>query len=141
MLRGVSTVCFYASDLEAAKGWYTEVLGVAPYLDTPDYMEFRIGDYLHELGFVHSKHAGGELARTPAPDTVGPAGALVLWQVDDVPSALDRLIALGAEPHDEPRDRGEGFITASVIDPWGNILGLMYNPHYLDILATTGRAS
>jgi hypothetical protein len=27
---------------------------------------------------------------------------------------------------------GEGFISASVIDPFGNILGLMYNPHYLE---------
>ena len=27
-----------------------------------------------------------------------------------------------------------GFITASVVDPFGNILGLMANPHYLEIL-------
>ncbi|MGN9838672.1 VOC family protein [Nonomuraea sp. H19] len=135
MLRGLTTVCFYASDFEAAKRWYTEALGVAPYLDTPDYMEFRIGDYQHELGFVHSSHAQTELAMTPAPDTVGPAGALVFWHVNDVPAALARLVAMGAKEHDSPRDRGEGFITASVIDPWGNILGLMYNPHYLSILS------
>jgi hypothetical protein len=28
-----------------------------------------------------------------------------------------------------------GFITASVVDPFGNILGIMYNPHYLEVLA------
>ncbi|WP_245928636.1 hypothetical protein [Murinocardiopsis flavida] len=28
-----------------------------------------------------------------------------------------------------------GYVTASVVDPFGNILGIMYNPHYLEILA------
>lgn len=28
-----------------------------------------------------------------------------------------------------------GFTTASVIDPFGNILGVMHNPHYLEVLA------
>ena len=27
------------------------------------------------------------------------------------------------------------FVTASVVDPFGNILGVMYNPHYVEILA------
>ncbi|WP_188197648.1 VOC family protein [Nonomuraea sp. SYSU D8015] len=133
MLSGLTTVALYTPDMEATKRWYTELLGVPPYLDTPDYMEFRIGDYLHELGFVNSVHAGTELAMTPAPQTTGPAGALVYWHVDDVQAALDRLLAMGAGPHDTPHDRGQGFITASVIDPWGNILGLMYNPHYLSV--------
>lgn len=25
---------------------------------------------------------------------------------------------------------GQGFVTASVTDPFGNVLGIMYNPHY-----------
>ncbi|MFD0852293.1 VOC family protein, partial [Actinomadura adrarensis] len=70
-----------------------------------------------------------------APATVGgPAGAVVYWQVDDVPATLERVLKMGAKQHEAPRDRGTGFITASVIDPWGNILGLMYNPHYLKVL-------
>jgi hypothetical protein len=35
-----------------------------------------------------------------------------------------------------PRDQGAGFITASVVDPFGNILGVMYNPHYVAVLAS-----
>jgi hypothetical protein len=32
-------------------------------------------------------------------------------------------------------ERGDsGFVTAAVLDPFGNILGVMYNPHYLEIL-------
>lgn len=40
--------------------------------------------------------------------------------------------------HDKIVERGPGFVTASVIDPFGNILGIMFNQHYLDILATKG---
>jgi len=37
---------------------------------------------------------------------------------------------------DEPvTERGPGFVTASLVDPFGNILGVMYNRHYLEVLA------
>jgi hypothetical protein len=32
-------------------------------------------------------------------------------------------------------ERGEGFVTAAVVDPFGNILGIMYNRHYLEVLS------
>ena len=134
MLRGLTTVSFYAADLEAAKRWYTELLGIEPYFirpippDPPGYVEFRIGDFQHELGLIDSRYAPNSAA-------TGPAGAVVYWHVDDVNVTLDRLLSTGAKEHEAPTDRGEGFITASVIDPFGNILGIMYNPHYLDVLA------
>ncbi|MER5183323.1 hypothetical protein ABT009_34110 [Streptomyces sp. NPDC002896] len=31
-----------------------------------------------------------------------------------------------------------GFVGASVVDPFGNILGIMYNPHYLEVLGSPG---
>ncbi|MER7475207.1 hypothetical protein ABT351_31575, partial [Micromonospora sp. NPDC000018] len=30
------------------------------------------------------------------------------------------------------QDRGSGFVTATVVDPFGNLLGVMYNPHYVE---------
>ena len=47
---------------------------------------------------------------------------------------------MGATEHEPLTPREAGFITASVIDPFGNILGVMHNPHYLEILGQTGRA-
>ncbi len=44
MLRGLATVNLWVDDLEAAKGWYAELLGIAPYFERPGYAEFRIGD-------------------------------------------------------------------------------------------------
>jgi predicted enzyme related to lactoylglutathione lyase len=133
MLRGLTTISFYAADLEAAKRWYTELLGVEPYFNRPGYIEFRIGDYQHELGVIDSRYA-------PAGAATSPAGAVVYWHVDDVPATLAKLLSMGATEHDAVRDRGAGFITASVVDPFGNILGIMYNPHYLEVLGATGKA-
>ncbi|WP_245966849.1 cyclophilin-like fold protein [Sphaerisporangium album] len=46
-------------------------------------------------------------------------------------------------PHRAQRERGlvdrPGFVTASVTDPFGDTLGVMYNQHYLDVLATRPR--
>ena len=133
MLRGLTTVSFFADDVAAAGQWYTEVLGAPPYFTrdvdgAPAYVEFRVGDYQHELGIVSSRFAA-----RPRPDQ--PGGAVVYWHVDDVQAAVDRLLALGASEFEKPVQRGPGFVTASVVDPFGNVLGVMYNQHYLDVYA------
>ena len=138
-LRGLTTAVYHADDHEAAKRWYAELLGVEPYLSRPEYAEFRFGDYQHELGLLNSRFLadlGGE-----APQAAGPAGVIVYWHVDDVEAVLARLMAIGAKPHQPPRDFGEGFVGASVIDPFGNILGIMYNPHYLAVLGEMAEAT
>ena len=56
MLRGLATVSFWAADLAAAKEWYAELLGIAPYFERPGYAEFRIGDYRQELGLIDSRY-------------------------------------------------------------------------------------
>ncbi len=139
MLRGLITVSFYAADVDAAKRWYTELLGVEPYFirpvppDPPGYIEFRIGDYQHELGVIDSRYA-------PTGSATGPVGAVIFWHVDDVTATLEKLLSMEAKEHQAPTDRSEGFITASVVDPFGNILGIMYNPHYLEVLGSTRKA-
>ena len=137
-LRGLTTVRYHAADLAAAKQWYTELLGIEPYFDRPGYCEFRLGDYQHELGLLDSNYA--HMLGGSGSSATGPAGTVVYWHVDEVPATLERLQVMGATLHEAPRDFGEGFIGASVIDPFGNILGIMYNPHYLEILAATKRA-
>jgi len=47
---------------------------------------------------------------------------------------------LGARVLEKPVERGPGFVTASVVDPFGNILGVMYNRHYLEILESRDHA-
>ena len=132
MLRGLTTVSFFAEDITAARRWYSELLGTEPYFvreaeGTPVYVEFRIGDYKHELGIIDSRFAAHARPGTPG-------GAVIYWHVDDVLGGFERLVSMGATVHEKPVERGPGFVTASVVDPFGNILGIMYNQHYLEIL-------
>ncbi len=117
MLRGLALVNFWATDVEAAGRWYADLLGIDPYFRRPEegspaYLEFRIGDFQHEFGVVDRRVAPSGAGGSPA----------------------------GAEEYEAPTDRGGGFVTASVVDPFGNILGVMRNPHYLEVLGSTGRA-
>ena len=34
-----------------------------------------------------------------------------------------------------PQGENGDFITAAVVDPFGNVLGVMHNPHYLEVQA------
>lgn len=133
MLRAPATITFTATDLAAAKAWYADLLGVDAYFEVPGYVEFRIGDQQTELGIIDAAYAGSELSRTAAADPARPRGAVVLWHVDDVAAALEALLDRGARELDPTRDRGEGFVTATVVDPFGNVLGVMHNPHYLAV--------
>ena len=134
MLRGFATVNYWADDLEAAKGWYAELLGIDPYFERPGYYEFRVGDYGRELGLIDGRYA-------PHDPAAGAGGAILYWQVDDVEAAFERLLSMGATEYEPVTHRGEaGFVTASVVDPFGNVLGVMYNPHYLEVLASIREA-
>ena len=33
MLRGLATISYWADDLKAARAWYSELLGIAPYIE------------------------------------------------------------------------------------------------------------
>ena len=130
VLRGLSTVSSYATDHAGAKKWYGELLGIEPYFNVPGYCEFRIGDYQHELGIIDSAYA-------PAGATKAPAGAIAYWHVDDLKTTLDKLIAMTATLYQPITDHSGGkgnFVTASVVDPFGNVLGIMTNKHYLEVL-------
>jgi predicted enzyme related to lactoylglutathione lyase len=133
MLRGPATINIWADDLDAAKNWYAELLGVDPYFERPGggqpaaYYEFRIGDHQTELGLIDRRYA-------PPGAATEPGGVVLHWAVDDVQAALDRLLAMGAKPYLPLIEHGPGFVTASVVDPFGNVLGVMYNQHYLEML-------
>ena len=134
MLRGFATISYWADDLEAARNWYTELLGVEPYFvmpkeGPPAYIEFRVGDHQDELGIIDRRYA-------PEGAASGPGGAIMHWHVDNVTATFERLLAMGAREYQPITPRGEsGWITASVVDPFGNVLGIMYNPHWVEMLS------
>ncbi len=131
-LRGLATISFFADDLHKAKKWYSDFLGKEPYyffpnLENPAYIEFRLGDFEHELGIIDKKYQPSN-----ASGKIG--GTVAFWHVDDIKKTFEKLLEMGATEYEKITEREDGFITASVVDPFGNILGIMYNPHYLEIL-------
>jgi predicted enzyme related to lactoylglutathione lyase len=129
-LRGIATISLWAADHPAAVKWYGELLGTKPYFERPGYAEFRIGDYQTEVGIIDSKYA----PHLTFPK--GPAGVVVYWHVDDLQKTFEHVLSMGGAQLEAPQDRGHGFVTATVVDPFGNILGLMRNPHYVEVLGT-----
>ena len=62
MLRGLTTVNFFADDVTAAGRWYSELLGfehyfVRPIEGPPSYVVLCIGDYQHYFGFDDSRYS------------------------------------------------------------------------------------
>ena len=137
MFRGFATISFYADDIGAASTWYAELLGMEPYYAFPPppappaYLEFRIGDSGDELGIIDRKYG-------PEGGSNAPGGAVTYWHVDGLEATVEKLLAMGATEYEPVTARGDsGFRTASVIDPFGNVLGIMHNPHYLEVLQAT----
>lgn len=117
-MLGLRTVKYVVTDLSRAKAWYAEAFGVAPYFDEPFYVGFDIGGF--ELGLDPD-------VSTQRP---GPGGSLAYWGVPDATAALARLEAMGARVHEPVQDVGGGIKVASVLDPFGNPVGIIENPHF-----------
>ena len=114
MLLGLRTAIYRTPDLEAGKRWYTKVLGVAPYFDQPFYVGYNVGGY--ELGLL--------------PDATLEHGGRLLGREGHRESRYARLLELGAEPRTEVQDVGEGILAGDVLDPFGNVFGIIENPHF-----------
>lgn len=115
MFLGLRTAIYPVADLEAAKRWYEQVVGVAPYFDQPFYVGFSVGGF--ELGLLPDGAAGVD-------------GAQPLWGVASADAAFARLLELGATPLESVKDVGDGIRVAAVRDPFGNRLGIIENPHF-----------
>jgi predicted enzyme related to lactoylglutathione lyase len=113
MLLGLRTAIYHTPDINAGKLWYTKVLGFPPYFDQPFYVGFNVG--------------GFELGLTP---DAGKSAAGAYWGVKDIESVLARLLELGAEPRTDIQDVGEGIRVADVLDPFGNVFGIIENPNF-----------
>lgn len=49
-------------------------------------------------------------------------------KVDDIATEFARLKSLGATAESDPVNVGGDIMVAELKDPWGNTIGLIYNP-------------
>ena len=116
---GLRTTIYRVPDFQKAKDWYTEVIGTGPYFDQPFYVGFNVGGY--ELGLLPIENEER---------SQGPGGVETYWGVNDIAAEYDRLLGLGAKGREAPHNVGGPIEVATVFDPWGNIIGLIFNPEF-----------
>lgn len=117
-ILGLRTTIYKVADLNDAKKWYGETFGVDPYFDEPFYVGFDIGGF--ELGLLPDEGPADEKT----------SNVLTYWGVEDVEGEVRRFIELGATEDTKPTNVGGEIVVATVKDPWGNAIGLIYNPEF-----------
>ena len=112
-MKDVSLILYSVTDMTAAKKFFRELIGVDPYVDSPQYVGYKNGDL--------------EIGLTPNRDARAP-GALPYWNVDDIAASVKGLVAAGGTIVQDVTDVGYGLLVASVKDSDGSTVGLRQMP-------------
>lgn len=117
-ILGLRTVIYKVPNLEKGKKWYAKAFQTEPYFDEPFYVGFDIGGY--ELGLLPEEKK--PLHRSDA--------VAAYWGVENISKVYQQMLDHGATENEAPENVGGEIMTATVFDPWGNLIGLIYNPHF-----------
>ncbi len=117
-ILGLRTTIYKVGDLGKAKAWYAKAFQVAPYFDQAFYVGFNVAGY--ELGLMEDDTSTADKT----------ANVLSYWGVENIEQEVERFIELGATAETKPTNVGGEIRVATVIDPWGNVIGLIYNPDF-----------
>ena len=109
--EGIKTVLHPVSDLAKAKAVYAALLGVPPQTDSPYYVGFE----------AEGQHIG----LVPDGGPQGMTSPVAYWHVPDIEAKVAELTAAGATVKEAAHEVGGGRWVATVIDPDGNVLGLI----------------
>jgi lactoylglutathione lyase len=114
LVRGLSVVYLYVSDMERSLAFYRDLLGI-PLEGDADWQEAKLGETRFAL---HGSHEG---IGHPSSGTIH-----VDLEVQDIDAAADRLRAAGVEVAETMRD--EWGAAAKLVDPDGYELYLFQPP-------------
>lgn len=117
-ILGLRTTIYKVDDIGAAKQWYAKAFQIEPYFDEPFYIGFNVAGY--ELG----------LFKDDTPADQKSSNVESYWGIEDIDRTFKRFIELGASEHTKPANVGGEIVIATVKDPWGNVIGLIYNPEF-----------
>ena len=117
-MLGLRTTIYKVGDIQKAKEWYSKAFETTPYFDEPFYVGFNIGGF--ELGLQPEEN--------PTTDKI--ESVVSYWGVEKIQETYDRLVKMGATENEKPFNVGGELMTATVKDPFGNVIGLIYNPYF-----------
>lgn len=117
-MLGLRKTIYKVADIQKATDWYSKAFETDPFFQEPHYVSFDIRGY--------------ELVLQPKSNTIlgNNENVVAYWGVENIQQTFDRLIRLGATVNEKPYNVGGELLMATVEDPFGNIIGLIYNPNF-----------
>jgi methyltransferase (TIGR00027 family) len=128
MYKGLGSLVVKVTDVEKAKQWYRLVFDSKPVFDTSFMVAFQVGDSV--------------LAFSSAPDGALNSNDCMVpyWEVEDIDAEFSRLLGLGATVHINP-ETVLNSRRATIIDPFGNIMGIRTTLKQTDALSVAQQPS
>ncbi len=105
MARSIKLLVYPVKDIEKAKIFFSKFLGVEPYVESPFYVGFRVGDL--EVGL----------------DPNSKVGPIIYTDVAGIKASLKEMTDIGAEIVQDIKDVANGLLIAQVKDANGNVVG------------------
>ena len=106
MAKSIKLFVYPVKDIGKAKTFYSKFLGVEPYVESPYYVGYRVGD--QEIGLAPNSE-------------VGP---IAYTDVEDIKASLKEMTNVGAKIVQDIKDVANGLLIAQVKDTNGNVVGL-----------------
>ena len=106
MAQKIKLIVYPVKDIGKAKAFYGKFLDAEPYVESPYYVGYRVGD--QEVGL----------------DPNSKVGPIAFVDVEDIRSSLQDMVKVGAEVVQDVKEVGGGLLIAQVRDVDGNVVGL-----------------
>ncbi|HUK84986.1 MAG TPA: VOC family protein [Candidatus Acidoferrum sp.] len=106
MTQNIQVIVYSVKDVEKAKAFYGKFLDAEPYVASPYYVGYKIGNL--EVGL----------------DPNSKVGPIAYTDVQDIKSSLQEMVKVGAEVVQDVKEVGGGLLIARVKDVDGNVVGL-----------------
>ena len=110
MANNIKVIVYPVKDVEKAKAFYGKFLGTEPYVDSPYYVGYKVGDL--EIGL----------------DPNSNKGPIAYTDIADIKVSLKEMTDAGAEIVQDVKDVANGLLIAQVKDANGNVVGFRQQP-------------
>lgn len=118
--KGINTVIIWTEALERLLPFYRDAIGLRLQFESPEFVTFEA-------------EGGARLGLGKHSDVTGkskdPNRIMLNFMVDDCKAEAERLKAKGVEFTRDPSPEPDGMLMATFLDPDGNTLQLIQQPH------------
>ena len=106
MAQNIKLIVYPVKDVEKAKAFYNKFLETEPYVTSPYYVGYKVGNL--EVGL----------------DPNSKVGPIAYADVKDIKDSLQEMVKVGAQVLQDVKNVGGGLLIAQVKDVDGNVVGL-----------------